>query len=285
MGAARPGRRSTEPESRRRLTSGTSRHRRPRQPAPGVVLVDDPDGGRPRARPGPLHRARLRRRHQRRVHRADRRRPVRSTLRVWERGAGITEACGTGAAAAACAAHDWGLVGDRRHRAHARRRRPRSCSTARTLTLIGPSVSSSRCHRGAMADLVADDPRSTLTVADSASSAASRGALIERTFRERIVLVGVTVAARTATTTPSVARRAGAARRHRRRRRGRPRRAAPRSRPIPATYVGKGKAEELRELSETVDSRHRRVRRRADARRSSSTSRSCSAARRSTAPR
>ncbi|CAN5715814.1 diaminopimelate epimerase [soil metagenome] len=34
-------------------------------------------------------------------------------LRVWERGAGITEACGTGAAAAAHAAHEWGLVGRR----------------------------------------------------------------------------------------------------------------------------------------------------------------------------
>lgn len=34
-------------------------------------------------------------------------------LRVWERGAGITEACGTGAAAAAHAAHGWGLVGER----------------------------------------------------------------------------------------------------------------------------------------------------------------------------
>ncbi|CAN5891303.1 diaminopimelate epimerase [soil metagenome] len=32
---------------------------------------------------------------------------------VWERGAGITEACGTGAAAVARAAHDWGLVGER----------------------------------------------------------------------------------------------------------------------------------------------------------------------------
>jgi diaminopimelate epimerase len=33
------------------------------------------------------------------------------TLRVWERGAGITEACGTGATAAAHLAHTWGLVG------------------------------------------------------------------------------------------------------------------------------------------------------------------------------
>ncbi len=33
------------------------------------------------------------------------------SMRVWERGAGVTEACGTGAVAAARAAHDWGLVG------------------------------------------------------------------------------------------------------------------------------------------------------------------------------
>jgi diaminopimelate epimerase len=33
-------------------------------------------------------------------------------LRVWERGAGITEACGTGATAAAAVFHRWGLVGE-----------------------------------------------------------------------------------------------------------------------------------------------------------------------------
>lgn len=33
-------------------------------------------------------------------------------MRVWERGAGVTEACGTGACAAAHVARDWGLVGD-----------------------------------------------------------------------------------------------------------------------------------------------------------------------------
>ncbi len=32
-------------------------------------------------------------------------------LVVWERGAGITEACGTGACAAATRAHEWGIVG------------------------------------------------------------------------------------------------------------------------------------------------------------------------------
>lgn len=34
-------------------------------------------------------------------------------LRVWERGAGITEACGSGAVAAVAAAHGWGLVDER----------------------------------------------------------------------------------------------------------------------------------------------------------------------------
>src|SRR5262249_33711946 len=32
-------------------------------------------------------------------------------LLVWERGAGVTEACGTGAVASAHLAHRWGLVG------------------------------------------------------------------------------------------------------------------------------------------------------------------------------
>ena len=35
------------------------------------------------------------------------------SMRVWERGVGVTEACGTGAVAVARAAHDWGLVGER----------------------------------------------------------------------------------------------------------------------------------------------------------------------------
>lgn len=35
------------------------------------------------------------------------------TMRVYERGVGITEACGTGACAVAAAAHRWGLAGER----------------------------------------------------------------------------------------------------------------------------------------------------------------------------
>ena len=58
-------------------------------------------------------------------------------LRVWERGAGITQACGTGACAAAHAAHGWGMVGER-----VQVDMPGGSATvelADTITLIGPS--------------------------------------------------------------------------------------------------------------------------------------------------
>ena len=66
------------------------------------------------------------------------------TMRVHERGAGITEACGTGACASAWAAHEWGLVpasaseivvhmdgGDARVRLHQ--------PSAGRVTLVGPA--------------------------------------------------------------------------------------------------------------------------------------------------
>lgn len=60
-------------------------------------------------------------------------------LRVWERGAGITEACGSGACAAAHLASRWGLVGDRVHVAM-----PGGVAEVELLdgeaVLIGPSV-------------------------------------------------------------------------------------------------------------------------------------------------
>jgi len=59
-------------------------------------------------------------------------------LRVWERGAGITQACGTGACAAAQVAHDWGLVGER-----IRVQMPGGTAEVQlgpSITLIGPAV-------------------------------------------------------------------------------------------------------------------------------------------------
>jgi len=70
-------------------------------------------------------------------------------LRVWERGAGITQACGSGACAAAYVAHGWGLVGDR-----VRVRMPGGDADVvlgadGAVTLVGPSVY--------VADVVAPD--------------------------------------------------------------------------------------------------------------------------------
>ena len=59
-------------------------------------------------------------------------------LRVWERGAGITQACGTGACAAAHVAHEWGLVGER-----VRVDMPGGSAEVElgpSITLIGPST-------------------------------------------------------------------------------------------------------------------------------------------------
>jgi diaminopimelate epimerase len=59
-------------------------------------------------------------------------------LRVWERGAGITEACGSGACAAAQVAHDWGLVGER-----VRVEMPGGAAEVQlgaSITLIGPAA-------------------------------------------------------------------------------------------------------------------------------------------------
>jgi diaminopimelate epimerase len=65
--------------------------------------------------------------------------PDQLTLAVWERGAGITQACGTGAAAAAHVARGWGLTGDR-----VVVRMPGGDAEVRLdgddITLIGPSV-------------------------------------------------------------------------------------------------------------------------------------------------
>lgn len=65
-------------------------------------------------------------------------------LHVWERGAGITEACGTGACAAAHVAHAWGLVDER-----VTVRMPGGAADVvldgDLVTLIGPSVRIAAC--------------------------------------------------------------------------------------------------------------------------------------------
>ena len=60
------------------------------------------------------------------------------TMAVWERGAGATEACGTGATAAARAAHDWDLVG--RHVVVHMRGGDVEVDVGEQMTLRGPSV-------------------------------------------------------------------------------------------------------------------------------------------------
>ncbi len=66
-------------------------------------------------------------------------------LRVWERGAGITEACGSGATAAVAAASSWGLVGD-----HVQVQMPGGAAVVDvaddTLLLTGPSVFVAEVH-------------------------------------------------------------------------------------------------------------------------------------------
>ncbi len=65
-------------------------------------------------------------------------RPDTLDLRVWERGVGLTQACGTGACAAAHAAHEWGLVGER-----VRVRMPGGevdVTLGATVTLAGPAT-------------------------------------------------------------------------------------------------------------------------------------------------
>jgi diaminopimelate epimerase len=61
-------------------------------------------------------------------------------LTVWERGAGVTEACGTGACAAAWIARAWGLVGDRVTISMPGGDAAVVLGTADRITLVGPTV-------------------------------------------------------------------------------------------------------------------------------------------------
>ncbi len=119
--------------------------------------------------------------------------------------------------ASAVAAHHWGLAGDAPDRPHDRRAR----------CVVDLDAASSRPW-----------PRPSPTSAGSRSdrSLSTPVSLIERAFREKIVLVGVALRHRSRPTPPRQSLdELGPARRHRRRRRRRPRRAAPR--PPDPTYV------------------------------------------------
>lgn len=74
-----------------------------------VLLVEDPGAVDP-AIDGPLWEARFPEGCN--VHFAAIGAPDVVVMRTWERGAGVTDACGTGATAAAAAVHGWGLTGE-----------------------------------------------------------------------------------------------------------------------------------------------------------------------------
>ena len=194
-------------------------------------------------------------------------------LRVWERGAGVTEACGSGATVAAAVAHGWGLVGDQ-----VRVSMPGGVATVdisdRGLMLTGPAVfvgrgayhgpgryeprrrrADGRCWRGLLRGAGCwrtAGPRGAAQTQEShrggfGDFGGESGSFIERTFRERIIVVGVSfpphddqaldesldeLALLVDTAGADVVGRIVQRRDH----------------PDPATYVGKGKVEEILSL-------------------------------------
>ena len=258
-------------------------HRRHRQPAPRAPRRR-PRRGRPRRPPARCTRRRSAGGINVEFIAPTPGEPMRSTMRVWERGAGITDACGTGRLRGRRAGRTTGASSASGSPCTCRAVRSRSIGRRpRIVDCIGPS------------HVVATVERRPMTEREPVADETHRGAFgefggesgrfIERTFRERIVLVGVTLAGGDRGRHRGVARRARAAGRHRRRRRGRPRRAAPATGPTPPPTSARARPRSCARSRRGARLRHRRVRRRAHARRSSATSRSCSAARPSTAPR
>ena len=158
-------------------------------------------------------------------------------------------------------------------------------STGR-VTLIGPAE---RIATGSLVDIAtsatsSQQAPSTTERMSTPYNEALGATLIERTVRERIVLVGVTLPGSTDEDTEAsldelalLIDTAGADEVGRLVQR--------RDSPDHTWFIGKGKVEELKRAVPRRRRRHRRVRQRARPRPSSSTWRSCSGARRSTAPR
>ena len=194
-------------------------------------------------------------------------------FRVWERGAGETLACGTGSVAAAAAARSWGAVdgGD-----VVRVRNPGG--------MLEVTLGADEDGHHVPGRAGAQGGRRRDPSGDALLSNVLPGTLIERAFRERIILVGVVFPGLTnemvddeldelallvdsagADVVGRVVQRRDA--------------------PDPATFVGRGKARGDRRAEPEPRRRHGRLRRRADARRSTATWRSSSGARPSTARR
>ncbi len=159
------------------------------------------------------------------------------TMRVWERGAGETLSCGTGACAAAAVAHRRGLVDERvcmrvpGGELDITRRRDRATGRAGRARLrhgcgSGELMAQPRTHT--------DRQRRRLTATE-----------VDFTrVRQRALLVGTTTD-ESLDELALLADTAGADVAHRELQR--------RSAPDPARYIGKGKAEELRGVAEALD--------------------------------
>ena len=199
-------------------------------------------------------------------------RAISSSSASGERGVGETLACGTGSVAAAAAARSWGTLDG------AAPIRVRNPGGTLEVTLGADGETTLPCRSRAQGGRRGHPSRNALL------SNLLPGTLIERTFRERIVLVGVVFPGLTAEMVDERARRARPAGRHAP---GPTWSAAwcsavtPRTRPPSSAGQGRGD----RRAQPERRRRHRRLRRRAVARPSSATSRSSSDAPRSTAPR
>ena len=215
------------------------------------------------------------------------RRPAPSTMTVYERGVGPTEACGTGAVAAAVAAAPLGPrpeTGHRpqaRRRGHGRARRAGAPDGARSrpvaVVVLATVTGRATCHdlgrqrdfgrRPVWARIVVPWRSSSGPSGRRSSSSASPSPPDDRRGHRASASTSWRCWSTPPAPTSSAASSSAA------------------SAPDPATYIGKGKAEELKELSRSRSTATPWCSTTSSARPSSATSRRCSGAPPSTAPR